>query len=81
MAKRKPATTIQKMLRSDGALCLTFVNTGLGKRKALESYADLLAWGVGTGALAAGAAARLAQAAAERPRRRHSLSRWESAQA
>lgn len=36
MAKRKLETRIQKMLRSDGALCLTFINTGLGKRKALE---------------------------------------------
>ncbi len=67
MAKRKPATTIQKMLRSDGALCLTFVNTGLGKRKALESYAGLLAWSVETGALGTADAARLEQVVAERP--------------
>ena len=47
MAKRKrkkPLTLLEKMLRSDGALCATFVNTASGKRKALESYEDLLAW-------------------------------------
>ncbi|MCP3918261.1 MAG: hypothetical protein GY711_22145, partial [bacterium] len=67
MAKRKTETRIQKMLRSDGALCVTFVNTGSGKRKALESYDDLLAWGVETGALGAEDAARLTRAAAARP--------------
>ncbi len=67
MAKRKTETRIQKMLRSDGALCVTFVNTGFGKRKELESYDDLLAWGVETGALGAEDAARLGRAAAERP--------------
>ncbi len=46
---------------------MTFVNTGSGKRKALESYDDLLAWGVETGALGAEDAARLARAAAARP--------------
>ena len=66
MARRKPETRIQKMLRSDGALCLTFVNIGLGKRPALESYAELLAWGAETGVLDAAGAARLEQAAARR---------------
>ncbi len=60
-------TPIQKLLRSDGALCLTFVNTGLGTRPELESYADLLAWGVEAGALDAGDASRLESAAARRP--------------
>ena len=55
------------MLRLDGALCLTFVNTGLGEREALESFADWLAWSVGTGALNADVASRLEPAAAERP--------------
>ncbi len=55
------------MLRSDGALCVTFVNAGLGKREPLATYDDLLAWGVGTGALEAADAARLEQAANEQP--------------
>ncbi len=67
MAKRKTETRLQKMLRSDGALCVTFVNTGLEKRKPLGSYADLLAWGVQTGALARADSARLERAAAARP--------------
>ncbi len=67
MAKRKTETRTQKMLRSDGSLCVTFVNTGLGKRKALESFGDLLAWGAETGALGAAEAARLEGAAEQRP--------------
>ncbi len=67
MAKRKSETRIQKILRSDGALCVTFVNTGLGGRRALETYGDLLAWSVRTGALSAPAAERLEWAAEERP--------------
>ncbi len=67
MAKRKTETRLQKMLRSDGALCVTFVNTALGKRRPLESYADLLAWGVETGILAQAGATLLARVAAERP--------------
>ena len=55
------------MLRLDGALCLTFVNAGLGRRSALESYDHLLAWSVATGAFAAADASRLERAAAERP--------------
>ncbi len=66
MARQKPETRIQKMLRSDGALCLSFINTGRGQRPALESYAELLAWSAETGALDAATAARLEQAAAER---------------
>ncbi len=56
------------MLRSDGALCLTFINTGGGRRPALESYAEILALSAESGALGAATAARLEQAAAERPK-------------
>lgn len=67
MAKRKRETRIQKTLRSDGALCVTFVNTGLGQRRPIETYDDLLAWSVRTSALGAADAERLERAAAERP--------------
>ena len=66
---RKALTRVEKMLRSDGALCVTFVNTLSGRRRALETYDDLLRWGVETGALSADDAARLEDAAAERPGR------------
>ncbi len=66
MAKQKPQLTpIERLLRSDGALCVTFVNTG--KRKPLESYDDLLTWATEVGALDASDARRLAVLAAEVP--------------
>ncbi len=68
MARQKPETRIQKMLRTDGALCLTFINTGQGQRPTLESYAEILVWSAETGALDAAAAARLELAAAEHPK-------------
>ncbi len=67
MARRRTENRLQKMLRSDGALCVTFVNTGLGRRRALDSYRDLPAWGLETGALDSTDAARLERAANERP--------------
>ena len=66
MAKRKPALTrIEKLLRSDGALCVTFVNTA--RRQPLGSYDDLLAWALESRALTADSARRLSAAAAEHP--------------
>ncbi len=65
--KRKALTRLEKMLRSDGALCVTFLNTASARRKTLETYDDLLRWGVETGDLSDAVAARLAAAAAERP--------------
>ena len=35
------------MLRADGALCVTFVNSA--RRQPLETYDDLVAWSVDTG--------------------------------
>ena len=68
-ARRKPLTRVEKLLAADGALCVTFINTGSVKRKSLGSYADLIAWGVDTGALSAGDGSRLAAAAAQHPGR------------
>ncbi len=67
MARRKRRQSVKAQLRSDGALCVTFVNTGSEKRQALETYADLLAWGVEAGALGAAEVPRLERRAAERP--------------
>lgn len=67
MAKPKALTRLQKMLRSDGALCVTFVNTACDQRKTLASYDDLFAWGVEVGALDPSDAERLTAAAGEHP--------------
>lgn len=73
--RRRTLTRLEKMLRSDGALAVTFVNTGAPARKTLETYDDLLGWGVETGAIAAGDAQRLAAAAAEQPARAKRVAR------
>ncbi len=65
MARRRRRQTTKQALRADGALCVTFVNSAW--RGPLETYDDLVAWGVDTGALASAEAPRLARAAAERP--------------
>ena len=67
MTRRQPEIRIQKQLRSDGALCLSFANAGHGARPPLDTYADLLAWGLATGAVDAADADLLERAAAERP--------------
>ncbi len=59
MAKRKPTLTrAEKLLRADGSLCVTFVNTE--QRQALESYDHLLAWAIESNALDPADARRLA---------------------
>ncbi len=65
MGRRQRRQTAKQMLRSDGALCVTFVNSA--RRGPFETYDDLLAWGVGSGALPAADAERLGHAAAARP--------------
>ena len=65
MARRKRRQTAKQMYRADGALCVTFVNSA--HRQPLETYDDLIAWGVDTGALASAEAPRLSRAAGERP--------------
>ncbi len=67
MAKRKRRRSEEpELVRRDGALCCTLVNTATARRKALETYADLLAWGERCGTLSAAAARRLGGVAAER---------------
>ncbi|HEX9730650.1 MAG TPA: ABATE domain-containing protein [Thermoanaerobaculia bacterium] len=56
------------LVKRDGALALTFVNTGSRRSRRLRDYADLLAWSVQQGALTAADASRLGELAAERPR-------------
>ncbi len=51
MAKRRKKLSDQPELVQDGALCVTFVNTAKGGRKPLETYADLLEWGLNNEAL------------------------------
>lgn len=53
--------------RSEGALCVTFINVAAGRGRAIDTYADLLAWGVETSAIAAAEAARLERQASEHP--------------
>ncbi len=65
MKRGKRRQTAEQMRRADGALCVTFVNTAW--RRPLETYDDLVAWGVETGALSSSDAPRLSRAAAERP--------------
>lgn len=75
MARRKVLTRLEKVLRSDGALCMTFVNTERAERRSVASYEDLLAWGVEVGALALADSERLAAAAAEHPGQAGSVAR------
>lgn len=58
---------MEDLLRSDGALCLTFVNTASPRRQGFETYGDLLAWSVAAGALDGEWRPRLERTAAERP--------------
>ncbi len=55
------------LVQRDGALALTFVNTGSRRSPRLRSYAELLAWSQLHGGLAAADAQRLAARAAESP--------------
>ncbi|MEE8522472.1 MAG: CGNR zinc finger domain-containing protein [Thermoanaerobaculia bacterium] len=69
MAKRKskPVSQEPEIVRRDGALCVTFVNTVSTERPALETYADLLAWGRRSGALTPSQAERLGRVADGEP--------------
>ena len=66
MAKRKQSQ-LPELVRHDGDLCATFVNTASGKRQPIRSYADLLVWGQRNGALTPSDAQRLGRAATEHP--------------
>ena len=69
MAKRKNRRHSREpeLVRRDGALCATFVNTANARRKAITSYADLLAWGEQCGVLSSPDVRRLGRVADERP--------------
>ncbi len=58
---------VPEAVRLDGALCMTFVNTASRKRRGVDTYAALLAWGQHSGALSAADAERLERTADERP--------------
>ena len=55
------------LVQRDGALALTFVNTGSRRSPRLRSYADLLAWSKRYGGLTAASGERLAALAAGSP--------------
>lgn len=65
--KRKQPDGRSALVARDGALAVTFVNTGSRRSRRLRDYADLLAWAVEHGAVAAADASRLGELAAERP--------------
>jgi predicted RNA-binding Zn ribbon-like protein len=71
MAKRRPRrkSSEPELVRRDGALCVTFVNTASRERRPLETYADLLAWGQQSGALSGSQAERLERLGGDDPER------------
>lgn len=69
MAKRRSTreSTEPEIVRRDGAVCITFVNTASRERRPLETYADLLAWGQQSGTLNGSQAERLGRLAGADP--------------
>ncbi len=65
MAKRKSSQE-PTVVRRDGGLCVTFVNSASKRRRSFETYAELLAWGARCGAVASADVEGLERAAAER---------------
>lgn len=63
--KRKEQTSA--LVKTDGALSLTFVNTAAERRRSPGDYDDLLAWALEHRSLSSVEAARLRRLAAERP--------------
>ncbi len=72
--KRKPREP--ELVRRDGALCAAFVNTASDKRKPLETYADLVAWGLRAEAFGAADAERLERVADKRSADAEAVVRW-----
>ena len=66
MAKRK-RKQVPELVQRDGGLCTALVNTASAKRRSVETYAELLAWGHTCGTVTGGDVERLERAAAERP--------------
>lgn len=56
-----------ELVRRDGGLCVTFVNSASAKRRSFQTYAELLAWGHSHGAVTSAEVERLERLAAERP--------------
>lgn len=67
MAKRRTKDGGSAVVKADGALCLTFVNTGTKRRRSIGDYGELLDWGLRHRSLASAGAERLAGLAGERP--------------
>ncbi len=67
MAKRQAKQQLPELVRRDGALCATFVNSAREKRRGFASYAELVAWSVTQGTLSDDQARRLEGLAADRP--------------
>ncbi len=65
MAKRKGKQE-PALVRLDGGLCVTLVNSRSAKRRSFETYSELLAWGHACGAVSGADVERLERAAAER---------------
>jgi predicted RNA-binding Zn ribbon-like protein len=65
--RRKKKPDESDLVIRDGALCLTFVNTGTRRSPRLRDYADLLVWAGTHGALSSAAAGRLERLAGQRP--------------
>jgi predicted RNA-binding Zn ribbon-like protein len=62
----KPQRPTSALVKRDGALCLTFVNTAAERRRSLGSYDDLVAWGLEHESLSSAEAARMRRLAADR---------------
>ncbi len=68
VVKRKRKLSDQpEPVRRDGALCANFVNTLARPRRSFATYRELVAWGVGSGAIVDRDVQRLVLAAARRP--------------
>ena len=67
MAKKRQAKDESDLVRRDGAVALTFVNTGSRRSPPLRDYTDLVQWALENGVLSAADASRLGKLAAERP--------------
>ncbi len=65
MAKRR-SDKQPALVRRDGGLCVTFVNSASAKRRSFETYPELLVWGQACGTLTGADVERLERAAAER---------------
>jgi hypothetical protein len=67
MAERqKRKEQISALVKSDGGLALTFVNTATERRRSLGAYDGLVAWGLEHGSLSSAEAMGLRRLAAER---------------